>query len=130
MKCKEKFSHYRRAVGALVVYDVTKEETFINAKRWMEELKASAEPDCVMCLVGNQVDRVEMNPALRQVTKERAEQFANQNGIKFEETSALTNSKVTDVFDNLLHCKLDSLRSRERSLERRITLILVHLCGE
>ena len=53
MKCKEKFSHYRRAVGALVVYDVTKEETFINAKRWMEELKASAEPDCVMCLVGN-----------------------------------------------------------------------------
>ena len=104
MKCKEKFSHYRRAVGALVVYDVTKEETFINAKRWMEELKASAEPECVMCLVGNQVDRVEMNPALRQVTKERAEQFANQNGLKFEETSALTNSKVTDVFDNLLHC--------------------------
>ncbi len=117
-------------MGALVVYDVTKEETFINAKRWMEELKASAEPDCVMCLVGNQVDRVEMNPALRQVTKERAEQFANQNGLKFEETSALTNSKVTDVFDNLLHCKLDSQHSRGRSLERRITHIMVDLCDE
>lgn len=33
------FSHYRRAVGALVVYDVTKEETFLHAKTWMEELK-------------------------------------------------------------------------------------------
>lgn len=33
------FRHYRRAVGALVVYDVTKEETFIHAKTWMEELK-------------------------------------------------------------------------------------------
>ena len=45
--------HYRRAVGALVVYDVTKEDTFINAKKWMEELRASAEPDCVIYLVGN-----------------------------------------------------------------------------
>ena len=45
--------HYRRAVGALVVYDVTKEDTFIHAKRWMEELRAAAEPDCVIYLVGN-----------------------------------------------------------------------------
>ncbi len=55
------------------MYDVTKEETFINAKRWMEELRASAEPECVIYLVGNQIDRVEMNPGLRQVTKEKAE---------------------------------------------------------
>ena len=48
-----KYSHYRRAVGALVVYDVTKEDTFTNAKRWMEELRASAEPECVIYLVGN-----------------------------------------------------------------------------
>lgn len=87
------------------MYDVTKEDTFINAKRWMEELKASAEPDCVMYLVGNQVDRVEMNAALRQVNRDKAEHFANQNGLKFEETSALTNARVTDVFDNLLNCK-------------------------
>lgn len=48
-----------------MVYDVTKEDTFDNAKRWMEELRASAEPDCVIYLVGNQVDRAEMNPVLR-----------------------------------------------------------------
>ena len=47
------FRHYRRSLGALLVYDVTKEETFINAKRWMEELRASAEPKCVIYLVGN-----------------------------------------------------------------------------
>ena len=58
-------AHYRRAVGALVVYDVTKAETFTNAMKWMEELRASAEPECVIYLVGNQVDRVEINPALR-----------------------------------------------------------------
>ena len=31
----------------------------------MEELRASAEPECIIYLVGNQVDRVEMNPSLR-----------------------------------------------------------------
>lgn len=55
-----------------MVYDVSKEDTFINAKRWMEELRASAEPDCVIYLVGNQVDRVEMNPTLRQVPTDLA----------------------------------------------------------
>ena len=48
-----------------MVYDVTKAETFTNAMKWMEELRASAEPECVIYLVGNQVDRVEINPALR-----------------------------------------------------------------
>jgi GTPase SAR1 family protein len=86
-----------------VVYDVTKEDTFKNAQRWMEEMRASAEPECVICLVGNQVDRVEINPVLRQVEYETAKKFADANNLKFEETSALTNKAVTDVFDNLLH---------------------------
>jgi GTPase SAR1 family protein len=72
----------------------------------MEELRASAEPDCVIYLVGNQVDRVEMNPSLRSVTKEEAKNFADKTGLFFEETSALTNSHVSDVFENLLHSKL------------------------
>ena len=75
----------------------------------MEELRASAEPDCVIYLVGNQVDRVEMNPSLRSVTKEEAKSFADKSGLIFEETSALTNSHVTDVFENLLHSKLISV---------------------
>lgn len=71
----------------------------------MEELRAQADPDCVIYLVGNQVDRVEMNPVLRQVTYAEAKKFADQNKLVFEETSALTNARVTDVFDNLLNCK-------------------------
>ena len=46
-----------------------------------------------------------MNPVLRQVPQELAKQYAEQHNLKFEETSALTNAKVTDVFNNLLNCK-------------------------
>ncbi len=58
------------------MYDVTKEDTFLNAKRWMEDLRAVADTDCVISLVGNQVDRAEMNPALRQVSTDAAKRFA------------------------------------------------------
>ena len=92
-------------MGALVVYDVTKEETFINAQRWMEELKASAEPECVIYIVGNQVDRAEINPQFRQVPREKAAAYAELHGLHFIETSALTNANVTDVFEKLIHCK-------------------------
>jgi len=37
------YSHYRRALGALLVYDITKEETFLSLKSWLENLKAHAE---------------------------------------------------------------------------------------
>merc|ERR1719461_1577743 len=71
-------SHYRRAVGALLVYDATKQSTFQNCLKWMEELRQNAEPDIVIMLVGNKVDLVEgqgSDPALRQVYSEAAAEF-------------------------------------------------------
>jgi len=37
------FSHYRRALGALLVYDITKEITFSSLRSWLENLKTHAE---------------------------------------------------------------------------------------
>jgi hypothetical protein len=34
-------------------------------------------------------------------------QFAKENELLFEETSAVTNHKVTDVFEKLIECKFD-----------------------
>jgi len=89
----------------LVVYDVTKEQTFVNAKTWLDELRAQANQDCIIYLVGNQVDRCQLNEGSRQVKRERAEQFAKEEGIYFEETSALTDFNVKSVFENLLNRK-------------------------
>lgn len=51
--------HFRRAVGALLVYDVTKEKTFQSIQKWMEDLKYLSDPDIVIMLVGNKVDVVQ-----------------------------------------------------------------------
>lgn len=95
-------AHYRRAVGALLVYDITKEASFKNIVRWMQELKSNAEPDIVIMLVGNKFDLVENDPSTRKVDHEVAARFAKEHDLMFEETSALSNHKVTAAFENLL----------------------------
>ena len=50
-------SHYRKALGALVVYDITKLKTFENVKRWIESIREQADPNIVIVLVGNKIDQ-------------------------------------------------------------------------
>lgn len=95
-------AHYRRAVGALLVYDITNEKTFHAAKRWMEELRDHAEPDIVIMLVGNKVDLCNNKPEVRKVSTSEGEAFAKQNNLLFEETSAVTVIRVREAFENLL----------------------------
>jgi Ras-related protein Rab-11A len=49
-------AYYRGAVGALLVYDITKPQTFVNAERWLRELREHADDDIVIMLVGNKSD--------------------------------------------------------------------------
>ena len=64
--------YYRGAVGALLLYDVTKPSTFTSIKRWVEELRDHASPHIVTMLVGNKTDL----ESLRAVTTEEAAAFA------------------------------------------------------
>uniref|UniRef100_A0A7S1FIQ3 Uncharacterized protein n=1 Tax=Noctiluca scintillans TaxID=2966 RepID=A0A7S1FIQ3_NOCSC len=95
-------AHYRRAVGALLVYDVTKQSTFLNCGRWMEELRQNAEPDIVIMLVGNKVDIVERDPSKREVHYDVAAEFAKKNCLFFTEASAVTSYNVKSSFEQLL----------------------------
>jgi len=95
-------SHYRRAVGALLVYDVTRQATFQNCLKWLEELRTNAEPDIVILLVGNKVDLVEKDPSARQVYYDAAAEFAKTHGLFFSEASAVTSYNVKHIFEHLL----------------------------
>merc|ERR1719203_2252693 len=95
-------SHYRRAVGALLVYDTTKQSTFQNCTKWMEELRQHAEPDIVIMLVGNKVDLCEEDSSQRQVYYDAAAEFARQHGLFFSEASAVSGTNVKHIFEHLL----------------------------
>lgn len=78
-------AYYRGAVGALLVYDITKEPTFESVKTmWLEELKSNADDNIIIMLVGNKKDLAH----LRQVTTTDGRDFATSNNLSFIETSA------------------------------------------
>jgi Ras-related protein Rab-11A len=47
---------YRGAVGALLVYDITKHESYINVDKWLKELKEHGDSRMVVMLIGNKSD--------------------------------------------------------------------------
>ncbi|OWZ21035.1 Ras-related protein Rab-11A [Phytophthora megakarya] len=102
-------SHYRRAAGALLVFDVTSRETFINAQEhWLKELKASASlcstlTSCIM-LVGNKVDLEAPNaaPNVNYVDQEEHETTAATLGLLYQRASAKTCCKVRQTFEDLV----------------------------
>ncbi|XP_061370381.1 ras-related protein RABA3-like isoform X2 [Gastrolobium bilobum] len=91
-------AYYRGALGAMLVYDITKRKSFDNVARWVEELRAHADSSIVIMLVGNKGDLVD----LRVVPTEDAVEFAEDQGLFFSETSALSGENVDTAFLKLL----------------------------
>lgn len=48
--------YYKQSQAAIVVYDITKVDTFSRAKTWIQELQSNASPGMVIALVGNKKD--------------------------------------------------------------------------
>jgi len=88
----------RGAVGALLVYDISKHATFENVERWLKELRDHAEPNIVVMLVGNKSDLRH----LRAVETDEAMAFSEQHNLAFIETSALDSSGVDTAFQRIL----------------------------
>ncbi|KAM0064078.1 putative small GTP-binding protein [Helianthus debilis subsp. tardiflorus] len=91
-------AYYRGALGALLVYDVTKPTTFDNMSRWLKELRDHVDSNIVIMLIGNKTDLRH----LRAVATEDAQTFAEKEGLSFIETSALEAMNVEKAFQTIL----------------------------
>ena len=87
-------SYYRGAAGALLVYDITRRDTFTHLTRWLEEVRQNGNPDMTIMLIGNKSDL----DARRQVSTEEGERFAKEHSLIFMETSAKTSYNVEEAF--------------------------------
>jgi GTPase SAR1 family protein len=97
-------AHLRRAVGALLVYDISNLQSFNSIKEWLQLLRANAEQEIVIALVGNKCDIMFSAPEKRLVTKKMGEQFANDENIIFlGESSALAGINIKDIIEHLVN---------------------------
>jgi len=99
-------TYYRGAHGVVVVYDLTDAESFTGVQKWINEIQNHCE-DVPRVLVGNKVDSPN-----RVVEKNDAEMYAQQQNIKYFETSAKSNIGVEEMFTEItrqaLHQKVQS----------------------
>ncbi|KAF4693263.1 Ras- protein Rab-5, variant 2 [Perkinsus olseni] len=86
--------YYRGAAAAVVVYDITSRESFEGAKRWVNELRSSHNPDVVIAFCGNKSDLA----VEREVPTQRGAEYAQENNLLFVETSAKTGENVHHIF--------------------------------
>ncbi|KAK8645544.1 hypothetical protein V6N13_119370 [Hibiscus sabdariffa] len=92
-------AYYRGAVGALLVYDITKRQTFDNVKRWLRELRDHADSNIVIMMAGNKSDLKH----LRAVSEEDGRALAEREGLSFLETSALEATNIENAFHTILN---------------------------
>ena len=92
-------SYYRRALGVILVYDITSRKSFENLDKWLDEVKAYGGVNMEIALVGNKNDLVEQ----REVKIEEGIIFSKKNNLFFYETSALKNEdlKVEEMFNEM-----------------------------
>ncbi|XP_076679587.1 ras-related protein RabJ [Andrena cerasifolii] len=86
--------YYRNASAAMLVFDLTKYNTFAAMKGWVTELRRNVEQAMILVVIGNKSDlRNE-----RQVDVEEGRVYATKIGASYYETSALQNNGIENVF--------------------------------
>ncbi|XP_076886073.1 ras-related protein RABA5e-like [Bidens hawaiensis] len=99
-------AYYRGAVGALIVYDISRRTTFDGIKRWLGELNTHCDTTMATMLVGNKSDLEN----IREVSVEEGKSLAEEEGLFFIETSALDSTNVTTAFESVIRAIYDNVR--------------------
>ena len=100
-------AYYKASAVAMVVYDITNEESFQNIQSWIKDCKDLAPKTVQMVLIGNKSDLEES----RVITKERGEELARENRMMFFETSALNGNGVEEAFQKSIELVDQKIRS-------------------
>jgi len=101
-------AYYRGAMGILLVYDVTDEQSFQNIRTWIRNIEQHAAENVDKILIGNKCDMENE----KVVDRPRAQHLANEYRIKLFEASAKSNINVTEAFvsiaQDIKHRLMDS----------------------
>lgn len=89
--------YYRASNGAVLVYDITDQDSFQKVKNWVKELKRMLGAEIIITIVGNKLDL----ESQRSVAQEQAQEYAESVGAYYCETSAKTNDGIEEVFVTL-----------------------------
>ena len=108
-------SYLRGAEGIVLVYDVTKSESFDSLKVWIDSLKNNLGENSLPIIIdGNKIDLDD-----RDVSKETAQKFAQEYNYKYFETSAKSGVGVDELFREIVNQILEKKDKTDEVKEER-----------
>ncbi len=113
-------NYYKNAIGALLVYDITKKSSFDHLKNWLDNIRENSSRNIKIILIGNKTDLEDK----REVTFEEGEEFAKNNGLFFLETSAKNFININESFNKLTEEIYDNIEILEEEEESKNSIKL------
>ena len=104
-------AYYKGAKGAIIVYDITSEESFDNIEVWIHEVKAKASNNIQIMIIGNKIDLYKE----RKVSVEKGIEKARNLNINLFEASALDKTNVKDAFLCLIKEMYYDIKNKSRA---------------
>ncbi len=104
--------YYRGAKGAVLVFDLTRKQSFLNVEKWVEQVQRYASEGIPMVLVGNKLDLVDSY----EVTSSDIEDMTTEKGLVYYETSAKENQGVNETFRKITELILQREIDRKQSV--------------
>ncbi|XP_063182606.1 ras-related protein Rab-31 isoform X2 [Chroicocephalus ridibundus] len=89
--------YYRGSAAAVIVYDITKQDSFHTLKKWVKELKEHGPENIVMAIAGNKCDLSD----IREVPMKDAKEYAESIGAIVVETSAKNAVNIEELFQGI-----------------------------
>jgi small GTP-binding protein len=105
--------YYKGANGVLLIYDITKRDTFKKLEFWIEDLKENADniDNLFIYLIGNKNDMEEK----REVSFQEATDFAKDKQLPYIEVSAKTGNNIKKLFDEVIKGAMTKMLTNENS---------------
>ena len=105
---------YRGAHAAIVIFDLTEQNSFNDIKRWIKDIKNYGEKNVEIIVVGNKLDLIEQ----RTVEKSQAINYCRENGgYKYIEASAKDGTNVLKIFEELT---FDLVKKHQKEKEKEV----------
>ncbi|KAI9282650.1 ras family-domain-containing protein [Sporodiniella umbellata] len=117
---------YRGAVGALLVYDITRKSSFDHISQWLEELREYTEDNIPLLMIGNKLDLSEKS---RAISTEEAKSYALDNSMLFFEASAYDATNVSSAFESMfsqIHQELSRNKLLKKNSSRDVHALSVN----
>ena len=89
-------AYYRGAEGILIVFDVTKKESFENIQNWINEVTVYTGNDVVIICLGNK------NDLKKEIDKKEIVDFKKNTNLEILNVSAKTGEGVEEAFKHII----------------------------